>query len=271
MIPNKYDETVNYIRSHTNDIPLVGIILGTGLGALVNEITIKSELSYQDIPHFPVSTVESHSGKLLFGDLGGKKVMVMNGRFHYYEGYSMEQVTYPVRVMKLLGIEYLFISNASGGLRDDQKISDLMIIDDHINLFPESPLRGPYIEEFGIRFPDLSEPYNLELINKALEIAQRLNIKISKGVYAAVSGPALETPSEYEYIRRIGADAVGMSTVPENLVATQMSIPCFAITVITDLGVKGKIKKVTVAEVIEAAGMAEPQMTQIMVELIKSL
>jgi len=271
MIPKQFGETIDYIRSQTDFIPEVGIILGTGLGALADEIKLSIELPYHKIPHFPVSTVESHSGRLMFGELGGRNVVAMKGRFHYYEGYTMQQVTYPVRIMKLMGVKYLFISNASGGLRDDQEISDLMILSDHINLFPESPFRGEYISEFGPRFPDMSEPYDKGLIENALKIAGQNNIKVSTGVYAAVQGPALETPAEYEYMRRIGADAVGMSTIPEALVARQMDIPCFAISVITDLGVKDKIKKVTVAEVIKAAGIAEPKMTRIMMELIKTL
>lgn len=264
-------ETTKYIKSRYSKTPGVGIILGTGLGALVNEIQIEETISYQDIPNFPVSTVESHSGKLIFGQLSGKNVVCMQGRFHYYEGYSMQQITFPVRVMKFLGIENLFISNACGGLREDQQISDLMIISDQINMLPENPLRGKNLDELGPRFPDMSEPYDKELIEKARDIAGKNNIKVSTGVYAAVQGPNLETPAEYKYLSIIGADAVGMSTIPENLVARQMNIPCFAISVITDLGVEGKIKKVTIEEVIQASTVAEPKMTLIMRELIASL
>jgi len=261
-------ETTDFIKNQFPKIPKIGIILGTGLGALVKEIKIEHTISYQDIPNFPVSTVESHSGKLIFGELGGKTVVCMQGRFHYYEGYSMQQITFPVRVMKFLGIEYLFISNASGGLRNDQKISDLMILKDHINLLPDNPLRGKNHNELGPRFPDMSDPYDKTLIDAALEIAVRHDIHIHTGVYAAVPGPNLETPAEYRYLAAIGADAVGMSTIPENLVARQMGIPCFAISVITDLGVDGKIRKVTLEEVIDAALRAEPKMTLIMKELI---
>jgi purine-nucleoside phosphorylase len=215
--------------------------------------------------------VESHSGKLIFGNLGGKNVVVMQGRFHYYEGYDMQQIVFPVRVMKFLGIQMLFISNASGGLRDDQEISDLMILEDHINLLPDNPLRGKNSDGFGVRFPDMSEAYDKELIRKAMEIARKHHIKVHTGVYAAVPGPNLETPAEYKYLSIIGADAVGMSTIPENLAARHMNIPCFAISVITDIGVEGKIKKVTVEEVIEAATKAEPSMTLLMTELISSI
>jgi len=215
--------------------------------------------------------VESHSGKLIFGELANKTVVCMQGRFHYYEGYNMQQITFPVRVMKYLGIEKLFISNASGGLRENQRVSDLMILNDHINLLPENPLRGKNHEEFGPRFPDMSDAYDQDLISKALDIAAKNNIKVHTGVYAAVPGPNLETPAEYKYLSIIGADAVGMSTIPENLVARQMGIPCFAISVITDLGIEGKIKKVTIEEVVQAASIAEPKMTLIMKELIAGI
>ncbi len=265
------EETTTFIREKYGKTPEVGIILGTGLGALVNEIEIDTTISYKDIPHFPVSTVESHSGKLIFGRLSGKTVICMQGRFHYYEGYTMQQITFPVRVMKFLGIQKLFISNASGGLRSNQEISDLMILSDHINLLPENPLRGKNHDELGPRFPDMSHPYDRDLIARALEIAGKHQIKVHTGVYAAVAGPNLETPAEYKYLSIIGADAVGMSTIPENLVARQMGIPCFAISVITDLGVEGRIKEVNIEEVIQAASKAEPKMTLIMKELIASL
>ena len=268
---DKIRQTTRYIENIIDRRPKIGIILGTGLGALVNEIHIRFTIPYEELPNFPVSTVESHSGKLIFGDLGGKDVVVMQGRFHYYEGYSMQQITFPVRVLKFLGIQILFISNASGGLREDQAVSDLMILEDHINLLPDNPLRGSHNGELGPRFPDMSDPYDKDLIKKALKIAEEYNIKIHTGVYAAVPGPNLETPAEYRYLRVIGADAVGMSTIPENLVARQMNIPCFAISVITDLGVEGKIKKVKIEEVIEAAARAEPKMTLLMKQLISSI
>jgi purine-nucleoside phosphorylase len=264
-------EATSYIENIIDGPPQIGIILGTGLGALVDEINIRFIIPYEELPHFPVSTVESHSGKLIFGRLGGKSVVVMQGRFHYYEGYNMQEITFPVRVMKFLGIQMLFISNASGGLRDDQKISDLMILEDHINLLPDNPLRGKNFNDLGPRFPDMSDAYDKDLIKKALEIAAKNNIKVHTGVYAAVPGPNLETPAEYKYLRIIGADAVGMSTIPENLIARQMNIPCFAISVITDIGVEGKIKKVKIEEVIEAATRAEPRMTLLMKELISSI
>ncbi|MFN6074178.1 MAG: purine-nucleoside phosphorylase, partial [Fluviicola sp.] len=223
------------------------------------------------IPHFPVSTVESHSGKLIFGKLGDKQVIAMQGRFHYYEGYTMQQVTFPVRVMKLLGITNLFVSNASGGVNPDFEVGEIMIQDDHINLFPAHPLIGKNYDELGPRFPDMSEPYDHKLIALAKEIAAENGIRVAVGTYAALTGPTLETPAEYQYIRNTGADAVGMSTVPEVIVARHMDIPCFAISIITDLGVKGKIKKVSLQDVIEVASRQEPKMTLIMRELINRI
>ena len=267
----QFKESVAYIQSKTNVKPTIGIILGTGLGGLVKEIKIIDEIPYKDIPHFPVSTVESHSGKLIFGELGGKKVVAMQGRFHYYEGYDMKQVTFPVRVMKLLGIEKLFVSNASGGVNPDFQVGEIMIINDHINLFPAHPLIGPNFDELGPRFPDMSEPYDTKMINLAVKIAEENKIKVSVGTYLGLTGPTLETPAEYGYVRTIGADAVGMSTVPEIIVARHMDIPCFAISIITDLGVPGKIHKVSLQDVINVASKQEPKMTLIMNELISRL
>jgi purine-nucleoside phosphorylase len=265
-------ETTNFINSKTNNYnPQVGIILGTGLGGLVNEIKAEHVISYEDIPNFPVSTVEGHSGKLILGQLGNKKVVAMQGRFHYYEGYDMKQVTFPVRVMKFLGISHLFVSNASGGVNPDYEIGDLMILNDHVNLFPTNPLIGTNINELGPRFPDMSDAYDQLLIEKAVVIAKSNDIRIQTGSYAGVSGPCLETPAEYKYIRNIGADAVGMSTVPEVIVARHMAIPCFAISIITDLGVPGKIVKVTHQDVQNVAQVAEPKMTLIMKTLISEL
>ena len=264
----KFNESADYIRSKTAINPSVGIILGTGLGGLVNEINIVDEIPYEDIPNFPVSTVKGHSGKLIFGDLGGKKVMAMQGRFHYYEGYTLQEVTFPVRVMKIMGIENLFVSNASGGVNPDFEIGDIMIQNDHINLFPSNPLIGKNIEELGTRFPDMSEAYDPGLIQIASDIAKENDIKVSYGCYAGLTGPTLETPAEYKYVFNIGADAVGMSTVPEVIVARHMNIPCFAISIITDLGVPGKIQKVSHQDVIEVAAKQEPKMTLIMRELI---
>lgn len=264
----KFKESVAYIQSQTKVNPSVGIILGTGLGGLVKEIKIIDEIPYENIPNFPVSTVESHSGKLIFGELGGKHVVAMQGRFHYYEGYSLQQVTFPVRVMKLLGIEKLFVSNASGGVNPDFEIGEIMIMNDHINLFPGNPLIGKNIDEMGPRFPDMSDAYDENMIELAVQIAKENNIRVAVGCYAGMTGPTLETPSEYKYVRIIGADAVGMSTVPEVIVARHMEIPCFAISIITDLGVPGKIEKVSVQDVINVASKQEPKMTIIMKELI---
>lgn len=264
----KIEETFRYIQSRTKVKPSIGIILGTGLGGLVKEINIIDEVPYTEIPNFPVSTVQSHSGKLIFGELGGKHVVAMQGRFHYYEGYTMQEVTFPVRVMKYLGIERLFVSNASGGVNPAFEIGEIMIINDHINLFPAHPLIGKNIDELGPRFPDMSEPYDHEMIKLAKEIANENGIRVAEGVYAGLTGPTLETPAEYKYVRIIGADTVGMSTVPEVIVARHMSIPCFAISIITDLGVPGKIQEVSVEDVIEVANKQEPKMTVIMRELI---
>jgi purine-nucleoside phosphorylase len=264
-------EAVETIRLLTSFKPEIGIILGTGLGSLVDFVQIEKAIEYDQIPHFPISTVESHHGKLLFGTLGGKKVVVMQGRFHYYEGYSMQQVTFPVRVMKFLGIKNLIVSNAAGGLNPAFAVSDLMILNDHINLLPANPLTGPNLDELGPRFPDMSEPYDRSIIKLGLEISKTLERKVHQGVYAVVTGPTLETPAEYNYLRTIGADAVGMSTVPEVIVARHMGIPVFAVSVITDLCYPGAIEKVTVEKVIEAARRAEPQLTQLIAEILSSL
>jgi purine-nucleoside phosphorylase len=267
----QFKESVAFIKTRTSVEPTIGIILGTGLGGLVKEINVIDEIPYQDIPNFPVSTVESHSGKLIFGELGGKKVVAMQGRFHFYEGYDMKQVTFPVRVMKLLGIERLFVSNASGGVNPDFIVGEIMIQNDHINLFPAHPLIGKNFDELGPRFPDMSEPYDPEMIALAQKIAAENDIRVAVGAYAGLTGPTLETPAEYAYVRAIGADAVGMSTVPEVIVARHMDIPCFAISIITDLGVPGKIQKVSVQDVIEVACRQEPKMTLIMRELISRI
>lgn len=264
----KIKEAVAYLSNQTQVVPEIGIILGTGLGGLVNEIEVLDEVSYDRIPHFPVSTVESHSGKLIFGKLGGKQVVAMQGRFHYYEGYDLQQVTFPVRVMKLLGIKQLIVSNASGGVNPDFQVGEVMIINDHIDFFPSNPLVGKNIDELGPRFPDMSEPYDPNMINIALAIAKEKGFRVSTGVYLGLTGPSLETPAEYRMVRVMGADAVGMSTVPEIIVARHMEIPCFAISIITDLGVPGKIKKVSVEDVIAVASKQEPIMTEIIKELV---
>ena len=263
-------EATAFLQEKINYKSQVGIILGTGLGGLVAEIEIEHSISYENIPHFPVSTVEGHSGRLIFGNLGGKKVVAMQGRFHFYEGYSMEKVTFPVKVMKLLGIKNLIVSNASGAVNPDYEVGDLMILNDHINLIP-NPLIGHNDDELGPRFPDMSEPYCPNMVAKAEKIATDNNIKVQKGVYVAVTGPTLETPAEYFYFRNIGGDTVGMSTVPEVVVARHMDIPCFAISVITDLGVPGKIKKVTHEDVQAVAEVTEPKLTLIIKQLISSI
>ncbi|MDR2037209.1 MAG: purine-nucleoside phosphorylase [Bacteroidales bacterium] len=265
---DKVLNTVAYIEEKINDFrPDWGIILGTDLGGLVNEIEIVHTFHYRDIPNFPESTVESHKGLLIFGYLSGQKVVAMQGRFHYYEGYTMDQVTFPVRVMKFLGIRRLIISNASGGVNPDYEIGDIMILNDHINLMP-NPLIGENIAMLGSRFPDMSEPYDKKMIDTGQEIAKRLKIRCHTGCYVGLTGPTLETPKEYQYVRIIGGDVVGMSTVPEVIVARHMSLPCFAVSIITDLGVPGKIKEVGISDVVNAAGEAEPKMTEMIKELI---
>lgn len=266
------ESTATFIKQKTNNFaPEFGIILGTGLGGLVNEIEAEFILPYESIPNFPISTVEGHSGKLIFGKLSGKNVVAMQGRFHYYEGYTLQQVIFPVRVMKLLGIQRLFVSNASGGVNPDFEIGDLMIQTDHINLFPGNPLIGANDKRFGPRFPDMSEPYDHKMIALAKTIVEELKIKVVYGIYVGMSGPTFETPAEYKYVRNIGGDTVGMSTVPEVIAARHMGIPVFAMSVITDLGVPGKIVEVSHAEVQKVAEVAEKKMTLIIKEIIKQL
>jgi purine-nucleoside phosphorylase len=265
-------ETVQYINQKTSNFePEIGIVLGTGLGGLVSEIEVAFSLMYSNIPNFPISTLEFHSGKLIFGTLKGKKVMAMQGRLHYYEGYSMQQITFPMRVMKALGIKWLFLSNAAGSLNPLFKKGDLMIISDHINLLPESPLRGANDSDMGPRFPDMSAPYNQKLITQALEIAQKEEVICHQGVYVAVTGPNLETKAEYRYLKIIGGDAVGMSTVPEVIVANHMSIPVFAISVLTDEGFPEDLQPFNLEEILETAREAEPKMTNILSQLISAL
>jgi purine-nucleoside phosphorylase len=262
--------TAEFIKKQVSFSPEVGIILGTGLGGLVKEIEILHTIPYEKIPGMPLSTVEGHSGKLIFGNLAGKKVVAMQGRFHFYEGYDIQQVVFPVRVMKYLGIKTLLVSNASGGMNPAFAIGDLMIITDHINLLP-NPLVGKNDNELGVRFPDMSEAYDKNLIAKAKDIAKKNNIKVQQGVYVGLTGPTLETPAEYKYLRIIGGDNVGMSTTPEVIAARHMGIPVFAISIITDVGIEGRIVKVTHEEIMRAAEIAEPRMTVIMKELVKSL
>lgn len=261
-------QTADFIRSKVNSLPQTAIILGTGLGALVDHIEDKQYIPYSEIPNFPVSTVEGHSGNLIFGELGNKPVMAMQGRFHYYEGYNMQQVTFPVRVMKNLGIKTLFVSNAAGGMNPEFMIGDIMVITDHINLFPEHPLHGKNYNELGPRFPDMSEAYSRRLIKHAFEIAEEKGIRLMKGVYVGTQGPTFETPAEYRYFHIIGGDAVGMSTVPEVIVARHSGIEVFGVSVITDLGVEGVVEEVSHEEVQKAAQAAQPKMMEIMTELV---
>lgn len=261
-------ETASYIRNKIDAMPDVAIILGTGLGGIVDEMTEQQVIDYKDIPNFPVSTVEGHQGKLITGKLGQRQVMAMQGRFHFYEGYTMQEVTFPVRVMKFLGIRNLIVSNAAGGMNPDFAIGDIMVINDHINTMP-NPLIGPHDPEFGARFPDMSETYDKKLIRLAQSIAKNMGVKLHEGCYVGVTGPTLETPKEYQYLRIIGGDAVGMSTVPECIVAHQMGIKLFAVSVITDLGVPGKIVALTHQDVIEAAAKTAPTLTRIIIQLIE--
>lgn len=265
------NQATEYIQNLCKTNYPIGIILGTGLGNLGQQIEVELEIDYASIPNFPISTVESHSGKLIFGTLAGKRIVAMQGRFHYYEGYSMKEVTFPIRVLKKLGVQTLLVSNASGGLNPAQEVGDVMMISDHIDLFPESPLRGQNPDEFGPRFPDMSDAYSNRLISKALEIASNHGFKLHTGVYVGVQGPNLETPAEYQRLSLMGADAVGMSTIPEVIVARQMGIEVAGISAITDLGVAGKIKKISLDDVLQAAAKAEPTMALIIKELVASI
>lgn len=267
---NQICETAAWIKEHTQLRPRVAITLGTGLGRLVDDIEIVDAFPYKDVPNFPVSTVEGHSGRLLFGRLGGREVMALEGRFHYYEGYHMQQVTFAQRVMKELGIETFFVSNASGGMNPDFRIGDLMLITDHINLFPEHPLHGPNFPG-GPRFPDMHEVYDKELLQLARDIAKEKGIRLVEGVYVGTQGPTFETPSEYRMFHRLGGDAVGMSTVPEVIVARHAGLRVFGISVITDLGVEGKTVEVSHEEVQIAAAAAQPLMCTIFREMIARL
>jgi purine-nucleoside phosphorylase len=267
---SKINETLEVIKKSAKEDYPFGIVLGTGLGGLVKEIDIKHEIEYENLPHFPLSTVESHQGKLIFGKIGTKNVVAMQGRFHYYEGYSMKQITYPIRVMKFLGVKTLLVSNACGGMNPVYRRGDIMIMSDHINLLGDNPLIGMNEDELGPRFPDMSEPYDLELIELAEKIALENKIKVQKGVYVAVPGPNLETRAEYRFLRAIGADVVGMSTIPENIVANHMSMKVLGVSIITDECFPDALKPVDVKEIIATAMSAEPKMTLIMKEVIKS-
>jgi len=266
----KINETAGFLRSRVEgEMPKTAIILGTGLGALVDYIDDKLYIQYKEIPNFPVSTVEGHSGNLIFGTLGGKRVIAMQGRFHYYEGYDMKQVTFPVRVFKALGVDTLFVSNAAGGMNKSFKVGDVMVITDHINLFPENPLRGKNFNELGPRFPAMTEAYDHKLVAEADKIAAEKGIRLMHGVYVGTPGPTFETPAEYEYFRIIGGDAVGMSTVPEVIVARHGDMRVFGISVITDLGGKD-IKEVPTHEEVQlAAEKAQPNVVALISELVK--
>ena len=262
-------QTTTFLQKNGFLNPKIGIILGTGLGQLVNHIQIEKEINYSDIPNFPLSTVEFHSGKLIFGTLEGKKVIVMQGRFHLYEGYSLQEVTFPIRILKALGIQKLLLSNAAGAINLNFKKGELMLIEDHINLQGSSPLAFATVSDFGERFTDMSEPYDVNLRNKVIKIAQENNINLHKGVYAAVVGPQLETKAEYRMLKIIGADAVGMSTVPEVIVANHLQLPVLAISVLTDECNPDDLKPVNIPEIIALVGQAEPKMITLFKELIK--
>lgn len=265
-------EAIHYLESHGIAQPEIGVVLGTGMGShFIDAMEVETTVEYGNIPHFPVSTVISHSGKLIYGHLSGKKVVAMDGRFHYYEGYSMSQITFPIRVLKQLGIRYLLLSNAAGNMNLDWEKGQLMLIDDHIDMLPDNPLIGKNDDELGPRFPDMSAPY-APLLNEMLEaIAESKNITLQKGVYVAVTGPNLETRAEYRFLRTIGADAVGMSTVPEVIAASHMNLPCCAISVLTDQCDPDNLSPVDISEIIAIAGKAEVALTELYVELINRL
>jgi purine-nucleoside phosphorylase len=270
MVKNIKD-AVDYIQTRYKDVPKVGIVLGSGLGSFTDEITIESEIPYSDIPHFPVSTVEGHSGKMIFGSLSGKKVVAMAGRFHYYEGYSTKEVVFPIRVLKFLGIETLLVSNAAGGTNKTFRVGDLMIIRDHISMLTVNPLIGKNEDQFGPRFPDMSEPYKKYLINMVKEIAQENQIELKEGVYVGVTGPSFESRAEYKMLNILGGDAVGMSTVQEVIAAVHLGLPVFALSVITDVGIREEENKITHHDVLLAAKLAGPKLTLLFKELIARL
>ena len=267
----KITESVEFISQKSKVKPKIAIILGTGLGELAEDIQEKEIIPYSEIPNFPISTVQSHSGNLVLGKLGNKEVVAMQGRFHYYEGYSLKEVTFPVRVMKKLGADIIIISNAAGGMNRFFKRGDLMLITDHINLFGDNPLIGPNDEELGPRFPDMSEAYNQKLIELAKKVALKEKIRLQEGIYAGLTGPTLETPAEYRFLIKIGADAVGMSTVPEVIVANHMGMKVLGISCITDLAIDGVIVKTSVEEILKAAADAEPIMTKLIKKVIEKI
>ncbi len=267
----KIKETARFLMDIGLDKPEIGIVLGTGLGGIVKMIEVEKRIPYHDIPNFPVSTVSGHSGTLIYGELSGKKVVAMQGRFHYYEGWEMPEVTFPIRVMKLLGVEKLLVSNACGGVNPEFKVGDIMIITDHINMMPEHPLRGENEERFGPRFVDMHEPYSQSMISLMKIVARENNIHVKEGVYLALQGPTFETPAEYRMVMLMGADAVGMSTVPEVIVAKHMGMDCFGLSVITDLGIEGKIEEVSHEAVQLAAKSSEVRISKLVREFIDRL
>jgi purine-nucleoside phosphorylase len=264
-------DAVKFLQKQYKHAPQIGIVLGSGLGKFTEEIEVEEEVAYKDIPHFPVSTVEGHKSKLIFGKLGGKRVVAMSGRFHFYEGYEAQEVVFPIRVMKLLGIDTLLLSNAAGSVNPEYKVGDIMIIRDHISFFTPNPLIGKNIDEFGPRFPDMSEPYKKHLIQKAKEIAARNNYDVKEGVYVSVTGPTFETRAEYNLIKALGADVVGMSTVQEAIVAGHMGVQVFAISIVTDIGLRDDDNIITHEEVLEAARNAEPKLATIFKELVAAI
>jgi len=268
---DRLEKTVNYLEEKGFKTPEIGVILGTGLGQLIDQIDIQKEISYNHIPHFPTATVEFHQGKFIFGNLGGKKVVVMQGRFHFYEGYSLQDITYPVRIMKELGIQKLLVSNAAGAINKSYKKGDLMLIDDHINLQGGSPLAFKGVSQFGERFVDMSAPYDKDMNTRLKNIAEQNNIKLHEGVYASVVGPQLETRAEYRYLGTIGADAVGMSTVPEIIVANHLNLPVSAISVLTDECDPDNLQPVNVEDIIAVANTAEPKLVKLFSSLIEKL
>jgi len=267
----KITESVEFINQKSNIKPKIAIILGTGLGRLVEDIKEKEIIPYSDIPNFPISTVQGHGGNLVLGKLENKEVVAMQGRFHYYEGYNLKEVTFPVRVMKKLGADVIIISNAAGGMNRFFKRGDLMLITDHINLFGNNPLIGPNDEELGLRFPDMSEVYDRKLVELTLKVALKEKIKLHQGIYVGLTGPTLETPAEYRFLIKIGADAVGMSTVPEVIVANHMGMKVLGISCITDLAINGVIVKTGLEEILKAASKAEPIMTKLVKKVIQKI
>ncbi len=268
---DRIQETVSFLRSNTQHSPITGVILGSGLGGLVDSVEIELSIPYDKIPHFPHSTVEGHEGRLIFGNLGGKPVVMMSGRFHYYEGYSLDEVTFPVRVMRALGVETLVVSNAAGGMNRSYRVGDIVLITDHINLHPEHPLRGRNDERLGPRFPDMSEPYTLRLIELAKQIAGEHSLEVKTGVYAGVQGPTFETRAEYHWLHTIGGDLVGMSTVPEVIVAIHSGMKVFGASIITDIGIREELNTITHEEVLAAANEAAPRLSRLIEELIRRI